>query len=265
MELLCVKDVTIKLNMEKLFNTSLLRSGDSFVDQLFTEASNNGSVLISNQYSRSFVDTNREAYELDPAMFSGEISKTLNDQSSKVKTGFGSIAKYAYTRKEIYKDKIAFSQAMERLDEYYFPLHNKLAELLSEDFDAHGYSLLIDCHSMPSYEFLGQNGTKTAQADIILGNRHGISCHPAITAYLSEHFKKYDLTVTHNAPFAGGYNTAHYGEPASNRHAIQIEIKKSLYMDEAARKPNQYFEPLKIIISSLCYHLAEDIDKLIKE
>lgn len=241
----------------------LLSSGDSFVDQLFAEAQNNGSVLIANQYSRSFVDTNREAYELDPEMFSGEINKILNNKSQKVKVGYGSIAKFTYTRKNIYSAKIPFQDALERLDQYYFPLHQKLKQLLSDDFKKFGYSLLIDCHSMPSYEFMGRVKEIPKQADIILGDLHGKSCNGKIIEYITRHFQKYDLTVSHNVPFAGGYNTDQYGDPAKNQHAIQIEIKKLLYMDETKRCLNDDFNPLKIIVSSLMFHLNEDINQLL--
>tara|TARA_R110002096_G_scaffold367840_1_gene561103 strand:- start:34818 stop:35666 length:849 start_codon:yes stop_codon:yes gene_type:complete len=242
---------------------TLLCSGDSFVDKLFSEASNNGSVFLCNEYARSFMDTNREAYELDPEMYSEEITKTLVSDSAKVKMGFGSIAKFAYTRKHIYDKKIPFSDALKRIDDYYHPIHEKLNELLNTDFEKYGYSLLVDCHSMPSYEFLGQPSAKYRQPDIILGNLHGKSCSNKITDYLTRHFMMYDLSVAHNTPFAGGFNTSHYGDPRSNHHAVQIEIKKSLYMDEITRKPNEHFEPIKIIMSSLCDHLAKDIDKLL--
>lgn len=244
---------------------TLLCSGDSFVDQLFAEASNNGSDLISNLFARSFIDTNRNAFELDPTMISDEITENIISDSPKVRMGFGSIAKYAYTREDIYKDKIPFANILQIIENYYFPVHQKLQELLNEHREDYGYSLLIDCHSMPSYEFLGHAQPNYQQADIILGDLHGKSCNPTITNYLTQHFQKFDLSVSHNAPFAGGYNTSHYSAPQKNQHAIQIEIKKSLYMDEKTRTPNEYLEPLKVIMSALCDNLNNDIDGLLKK
>lgn len=246
-----------------LDKNTLLLSSDSFVNELFTEAPQNGSLLLTNNYSRSFIDTNREALELDPTMFSGEITETLNSDSAKVRLGFGSIAKYAFTRKPIYKEKMPFENALRRLEQYYYPVHNELEKILNDQINQFGYSLLVDCHSMPSYEFLGQKSHLPIQPDIVLGDFHGKSCNPKITHFLTEHFKKYDLSVATNKPFAGGYNTQHYGKPEQGKHAIQIEIKKSLYMNEAEMRTNRFFEPIKIIMSSLCYHLNEEIDKLI--
>jgi len=241
----------------------LLSSGDSFVNSLFEEAKNHGSTLLVNNFARSFMDTNREAYEIDPSMFSGEIDVPLNHNSPKVQLGFGSIAKYAYTRKNIYKDKIPFEYARKRIEEYHIPIHEKLESLLVKDIDKFGYSLLVDCHSMPSFEFLGHHVPDKPQYDIILGNLYGRSCHPAITDFLSQHFLREGFSVILNTPFAGGHNTEKYNAPQLNKHAIQIEIKKSLYMDEATRTPNQYFEPIKAIMSSLCYELDKHIEELI--
>ncbi len=242
---------------------TLKTSGDSFVDQLFEDAQNNGSVLIANQYGRSFIDTNREAYELDPTMFSGEITKPLSDESQKVKLGYGSIAKYSYTREDIYNDKIPFNEAVNRLEQYYFPIHQTLEQLLNEQFDKFGYSLLIDCHSMPSYGFIGRKKEAFDQADIILGDRHSKSCNGKLTDYITQHFQNHDLSVSHNIPFAGGYNTDHYSDVRNNKHAIQIEIKKSLYMNEKKRCPNKFFKPFKKIIDELTYHLDQDIPQLL--
>lgn len=249
-------------NLDK---NTLLLSSDSFVDQLFAEAPANGSLLLANNYSRSFMDTNREAFELDPSMLSGEITETLNTESAKVKMGFGSIAKYAFTRKPIYKDKIPFTKALERLKQYYYPVHRELDKILNEENTDYGYTVLIDCHSMPSYEFLGQKSHLPKQPDIVLGDFHGNSCNPKITEFLTKHFQRYDLSVSTNKPFAGGFNTQHYGNPDQATHAIQIEIKKSLYMDETERRTNRFFEPVKTIMSSLCYHLNEEIETILSK
>ena len=251
------------LNSIAIDEHTLLSSGDSFVNQLYAKASTYGSVLLANEYARSFMDTNREAYELDPSMFSGEITAKLNSQSQKVRMGFGSIAKYAYTRNDIYNQKIPFKDAQARLDQYYFPIHEALQNTLFEKFEKFGYALLIDCHSMPSYEFLGNQFATNKQPDIILGNLQGNSCNPVITDFISQHFENHNLTVALNAPFAGGYNTSQYCAPDKKRHSIQIEIKKSLYMDEIKREPNQSFERIKMVISSLCAALSKEIDNLI--
>lgn len=253
------------LNTTSIDKDILLVSGDSFVNDLVSKVTENGSTTISNLYSRSFIDTNREAYELDPNMFSGNITIPLNHKSSKVQMGYGSIAQYAYNRQNIYNGKIPIAEAISRINDYYFPVHKALNNLLTEKFDQFGYSLLVDCHSMPSYEFMNRPRESVPQPDIILGDLHGKSCTPHITDYLTSFFKEYNLSVAHNAPFAGGYNTKQYGRPRKNMHSIQIEIKKSIYMNETKRKPNQNFETVQNMMTELSSQLNEKIASLIKK
>lgn len=242
---------------------TLLCSGDSFVDTLYDQAPKYGSAILANQFARSFMDTNRAAYELDQDMFIGDIPSGLINYSHKVDMGYGSIAKYAYTRKEIYFSKIPFQDAENRIKQYYFPIHETLTQLLAKEHHHFGYSVLIDCHSMPSYEFLNY-ATPSPQADIILGTLHGKSCDQKLSEYIEKYFKKNGLFVVMNIPFAGGYNTSHYGRPNENQHAIQIEIKKSLYMDEKNRVLNKQAYEFKKIITSLIQSLNNDIENILK-
>ncbi|MCC3860154.1 N-formylglutamate amidohydrolase [Pseudemcibacter aquimaris] len=240
----------------------LLCSGDSFVDRLFDDAPKYGSSIMANNYARSFMDTNRAAYELDKTMFSGDIPEHLLDHSRKVDLGYGSIAKYAYTRQDIYMDTIPFKEAEERINKFYFPVHKQLEHLLNENFNDFGYSLLIDCHSMPSNEFLDIK-TIHSQPDIVIGDLYGNSCSDKITEYIKHFFEDADLSVAMNDPFAGGYNTDHYGRPSENKHAIQIEINKSLYMDEHNRCPNSGFHQTKSMLNILMKWLDRDMENLI--
>ncbi|MDG1709167.1 MAG: N-formylglutamate amidohydrolase, partial [Emcibacteraceae bacterium] len=177
---------------------TLLSSGDSFVDQLYKSAPDHGSILLANNYARSFMDTNRAAYELDRSMFSGDIPEQLLNHSHKVDLGYGSIAKYAYTRKDIYVTKIPFAEAEARIKEYYFPIHETLAALLSDDHEKYGYTVLIDCHSMPSYEFLNFKSAMAPQPDIVIGNLYGNSCSIEFTDYIKNYFENTGLTVALN-------------------------------------------------------------------
>jgi N-formylglutamate amidohydrolase len=48
-----------------------------------------------------------------------------------------------------------------------------------------------------------------------------------------------------NAPFAGGYTTEHYGRPERRTHALQVEINRGLYLDEARLETTADFERLR--------------------
>lgn len=248
------------LKMVAVDTDSLLASGDTMVDRLIEEFTN--SPRFINIYARSYVDTNRDANELDPDMFSGNIDRKLN-QTDKVKRGFGVLARCTYDARVVHKEKIPFSLARMRLEEAYFPIHDALKHLLDETHAREKYVLLVDCHSMPSHKFLGTAHYMTAQADVVLGDHHGKSCHNAITTYMVDFFTAEGLRVQLNKPYAGGYNTVHYGQPDQGRHALQVEINRALYLDEKTRTPNNNFNALQQTMTRLSQKLDQDIGNLV--
>jgi N-formylglutamate deformylase len=74
------------------------------------------------------------------------------------------------------------------------------------------------------------------RADIVLGDRYGTSCSPALTDVAEVTLRGLGFSVSRNRPYAGGYITEHYGAPAAGLHALQIEINRALYMDEKSHE-----------------------------
>jgi N-formylglutamate amidohydrolase len=64
------------------------------------------------------------------------------------------------------------------------------------------------------------------------------------------------LRVLRNQPYAGGFTTQRYGRPALARHALQIEINRSLYMDEARHEKLATFGVLEKLMSGLIEAIA---------
>ena len=81
----------------------------------------------------------------------------------------------------------------------------------------------------------------TKRVDIVLGNNHDTSCSPQLTSYTSESLGRQDLLVCCNTPYSGGYTTCHYGNPTEGVHTLQIEINRSLYMDETTIEKHNGF------------------------
>jgi N-formylglutamate deformylase len=80
--------------------------------------------------------------------------------------------------------------------------------------------------------------------DVILGDRFGTSCDPRLTDELARLLRERGFAVGRNRPYAGGFITERYGRPPQ-AHAIQVEINRALYMDEATFTPTSGFEPLR--------------------
>ena len=165
------------LAASRLDPVALRRSEDSFVDELFAAAPSLGAPLLSARFPRAYLDVNREAYELDPAMFSDALPEFVNARSPRVRMGLGTIARIVANGEEIYAGKLCFAEARRRIDGLYRPYHQALRRLVDETEALFGGYLLIDCHSMPSAagSVCGRDG-----ADFVLGDCHGAACAPSI-------------------------------------------------------------------------------------
>ena len=211
---------------------ALRRSEDSFVDELFAAAPEFGAPLLKALFPRAFIDPNREPFELDPAMFVDELPSYANSQSSRVAAGLGTIPKVVSNGREIYRAKLSFAEAAERINVYYRPYHKALAALVNETVERFGFCVLIDCHSMPSVGGPLDPNAARGRADFVLGDGFGNSCEDRVTATVERALRAQGHSVIRNKPFAGGFTTRHYGKPSTGVHALQIEINRALYMDE---------------------------------
>ncbi len=211
---------------------TLRRSEDSFVDEIFAAAPRLGSPLLKALFPRAYCDPNREAYELDPAMFGEPLPAYVNTRSARVAGGLGTIAKVVASGSEIYARKLSFAEARERIETLYRPYHDALQALLDQTRDTFGFAILIDCHSMPSIGGPMDQDKGHNRPDIVLGDRFGTSCDSRLTIAVEHAYSELGYRVTRNYPYAGGYTTHHYGSPATGVHALQIEINRAIYMDE---------------------------------
>jgi N-formylglutamate amidohydrolase len=232
---------------------ALRRSEDSFVDELFAAAPGLGAPLLAARFPRAYLDVNREAYELDPAMFSDALPEFVNAGSPRVRMGLGTIARIVASGEEIYAGKLDFAEAQRRIDGLYYPYHRALRQLIEEVEADFGGCLLIDCHSMPSAAgaICGREG-----ADIVLGDCHGAACAPLILDAARDFLAGRGFAVAINAPYAGGFTTDHYGDPRRRRHALQIEINRALYMDERNYQRKPRFAALTAEMTKLIGHLS---------
>lgn len=212
----------------RLDPVALRRSEDGFVDELFAAAPENGAPLLAATFPRVFCDVNREPWELDPGMFEGPLPAWVNTASPRVGAGLGTIARVVATGETVYRRKLRFEEAEDRIRRHWQPYHAALAALIAETRDEFGTCLLIDCHSMPTHPAQAGN-----PPDFVLGDAHGTACAPRATRLAEEVLVGLGYRVRRNDPYAGGYVTRHYGRPREGVHALQVEVSRPLYMDEA--------------------------------
>lgn len=218
------------LENSQLNQTEIRSSEDAFVNDLFSCVTEYGAPLLSATAPRAYLDLNRQVDELDPALIKGVKP---NKNNPRITSGLGVIPRIVAEGKPIQTGKMTIDEAQARIDQYYHPYHNRLHSLLAETYRKFGRVLLIDCHSMPHAATTNMVVKGGGRPDIVLGDRFGASCGKAIVDKIETAFVEQGFSVSRNVPFAGAYIVQNYGRPSKNQHALQIEIDRSLYMDEA--------------------------------
>ena len=229
-------------------------SEDAHVDELFNYAAEFGSPLLAARTPRAYVDFNRSPNELDPALIEGVPDPVWN---SKISWGLGVIPRVVANGQSIYSERLPVSEALMRLEKCWIPYHEKLEFLLNRAHRVFGESILIDCHSMPREAMEGVvSGNGGIRPEVVLGDRYGTSAHEKIVDGVEAAFVGAGLEVVRNKPFAGAYIAQRYGHPASGRHAVQIEIDRSLYMDERQFRKNGNFDAFRALIKGVTAKIA---------
>jgi N-formylglutamate amidohydrolase len=242
------------LASSRLDVATLRRSEDSFVDALVAGVVRHGYPLMRAHFPRCFVDVNREPYELDPRMFDGRLPSFANTRSMRVAGGLGTVARVVGDAHEIYDQRIPVDDALQRIESLYKPYHRALRRLFTKLHRDFGAAMLVDCHSMPS-----SSGHKDERPrpEFVLGDRYGTSCVGVVAETVEKTLRMLGYTVSRNKPYAGGFITEHYGNPAAGLHAIQLEINRALYMDEARYERVSGFSRLAADLETLARRLGE--------
>ncbi|MEQ6249850.1 N-formylglutamate amidohydrolase [Sulfitobacter sp. HNIBRBA3233] len=228
-------------------------SEDAFVDQLFDCAPEYGAAFIRAGTPRAYVDLNRACDELDPALIEG-VRRVGHNQ--RVASGLGVIPRVVANGRAIYRGKMTEAEAQERIDRIWKPYHERLQHLLSRAHDLHGQTVLVDCHSMPHEAMDGVARAGIRRPDVVLGDRFGAAASGEVVDRIEAAFSDAGFVVTRNAPFAGAYITQAYGKPAKGQHAVQVEIDRSLYMNEQLIRPNGDFEAVRAALRNVIRDVA---------
>jgi len=226
------------LKASRLDLSCLRRSEDSFMDELISGLSGRGFPTVNVNFPRSYVDVNREPYELDPRMFAGRLPSFANTRSMRVAGGLGTIPRVVGDGQEIYRERIAVEDALARIEQLYKPYHRALRRLINKAHRSFGAAIIVDCHSMPS---VGVSREEPRRPDVVIGDRYATSCAPQLAEIIEQTMSRLGYSVGRNKPYAGGFITEHYGNPASGVHAVQLELNRAVYMDERRRTRGMRF------------------------
>ena len=215
---------------------TLRRAEDTHVEKIYAFAPALGVAWVEAHFPRIYLDANRDTTELDTTLLDGAWADPLSTDPavlSKVRLGKGLIWKFTDEGAPIYNRLLSVAEVRARIERCWRPYHAAVAQAIDAAHARHGYSIHINCHSMPAVsashatEFPG-----LVHADFVIGDRDGTTASPALSALVCEHLRGCGYSVEYNHPYKGVELVRRYSNPAQHRHSIQIEINRKLYMDE---------------------------------
>lgn len=243
----------------------LEQSEDKYVDELFNSAPEHGGTLLCAHFPRTYIDVNRAIDDVDPALLSEPWPENYGSitPSNRSEAGIGLIRRLIVPKTPVYNQKISPKEIKSRIDTYYTPYHTALEQLIEQYHQKYNQVWHINCHSMPSglvkNKFSRINPTQAP--DFVLGNRDGTTCDIEFTHLIRDTLSNIGYKVAINNPYKGVELVKRYSNPALNKHSIQIEISRKLYMDEETCEKNKGFDSLQRNLTKLISTMDEYISK----
>jgi N-formylglutamate amidohydrolase len=229
---------------------------DTYVHELYAAAPAHGATLIGALFPRSYIDANRHVSDIDQALLAEPWPHPLNP-GVKTKLGMGLIRRLAVPKLPVYSRKLGIAEVQARIDRYYHPYHAELQTAAERLHARFGGVWHVNCHSMKSVSNgMAAEGPGVARADFVLGDRDGTTCAPELTRFVEKFLRKRGYDVRVNDPYKGVELIRRHGRPKENRHSLQIEVNRKLYMDEERFERNANFAKLKADIDALVAALA---------
>ena len=228
---------------------------DAFVDELILESSNLGVAVLLADFPRTYIDPNRSTAEIDTSMVQGKWAREVQI-TRKLDVGMGLIRKFILPNVPMYPEKLSVAEVENRIKKYWSPYHRALKMLLDEkvaEFDAVFY---IDWHSMKSKGNQMNIDSGRERPDFVVSDQDGKTSSRKFRDVIIKNLKSQGYEVAVNYPYKGAELIKRHGVPTENRHAVQIEINRRLYMDESSFLKNNSFSVLKDNILKLTERLV---------
>lgn len=229
---------------------ALGRDADLFVDELYSDAPSLGATLVVGEINRYVCDLNRAEADVDMLSVAGASGRG---------SPHGLIWRRTTEGEPALSSPVPVGELRRRVDRYHRPYHATLERLLLQIREQFGYAILLCAHSMPSRGRPGNADAGRPRADIVPGSRGGTTASPSVIAVPEELAGKRGWKVVHDDPYRGGYSTGHYGQPERGVHALQVEISRARYMDEASLEKTDGFAE----IQGFCRELVARLCKLV--
>lgn len=242
----------------------LRQTEDTDIDALWAATPQVGGTLVAARFPRCYIDPNRALEDLDPTMLEGSWPWPLSP-GPKSKLGYGLIFNKVNADTLIYNRRLSVQEVQQRIARYWQPYRNTLEQEIKLACQSFGGVWHLNLHSMPqnAYERLGIHSDKPL-ADFVLGDRDGTTCEPEFVQVVEQSLRQWGYTVARNDPYKGVALLEDIGQPTLNRHSLQIEIRRPLYMHEATRERTSDFKTLQANLSKTLQDVAAYVKSKIR-
>lgn len=237
----------------------LRQAEDTHIDTLWAAAPHHGATLLAAQFPRAYIDPNRAIDDLDPELLDGPWPSPLKP-GEKSRLGYGLVWSRIAADQPLYDQPLQPAAVQWRIDQFWKPYHAALSTAVQRAVTDFGALWHLNLHSMPgnAYEKLRIQSPRPL-ADFVLGDREGTTCGPALLNVVEATVRAHGYTVARNDPYKGVALIAEIGNPAKERHSLQIEIRRPIYMNETTREPNDGFAPLQRCIEATITAVAAHV------
>jgi len=236
---------------------ALRAAEDSFVDDLYASAPGFGATLVAARFPRAYIDPNRSIFDIDTSLLDAPWPGPAI-AGRKTELGIGLVWRILDSGESIYRRKLTVDEVKQRIVRYHQPYQKAVKDALDHAHAHFGAVWHLNCHSMPAVSGrISEEGPGKRRADFVLGDRDGTTCAPEFTALVAETLRAMGYEVKINDPYKGVELVRAFSDPKANRHSLQIEVNRRLYMDEKTRERLASFAELKANLDRMVGEIAK--------
>lgn len=241
---------------------TLEKSEDKYVDELFFAAPKLGAPLLCADFPRSYIDVNRCEKDIDVDLLE-DIWPEGIEATSRSHAGIGLIRRLVKPGVPLYSRRLKSSEVRHRIETYYRPYHAALEDLIETSHYRFGQVWHINCHSMPTHEAQSFRANPLKAVDIVLGDRDGTTCDKHFIHEMRAFLRGLGYSVAINDPYKGVELVRRYSNPATGRHSLQIEVARSLYLNEKIYEKSSGFKETRDNMERLIRFCADYVQNQI--
>jgi N-formylglutamate deformylase len=235
---------------------ALRQAEDSFVDELYASGPALGATLLAARFPRSYIDPNRSVLDIDASLLQAPWPGPAV-ASRKTELGIGLIWRVLDTGEPIYARKLSIAEVRQRIVRYHQPYQRAVKDALDRVHEHFGAVFHLNLHSMPAVSSsISEEGPGRSRADFVLGDRDGTTCEPEFTRLVGQTLRAMGYDVKVNDPYKGVELVRAFSDPKAQRHSLQIEVNRRLYMDERTREKASGFGALRADLDRLLAAVA---------